>query len=79
MVAIPGTTKEKNLLSNVQSIEIKLSASDMKALEDAVPKGKVEGSRYAETSSGFTWETDKNPALTEEEAKKWGIDLSTIP
>lgn len=73
VVAIPGTTKEKNLVSNVESVKINLSPEDLKTLEDAVPMEKVEGTRYADTSPGFTWETDKNPPLTAEAAKKWGL------
>ena len=72
VIPIPGTTKEKNLISNVESVKISLSLEDIQTLERAVPMEKVEGSRYASQSSG-TWENDKNPPLTEEEAKKWGI------
>jgi aryl-alcohol dehydrogenase-like predicted oxidoreductase len=68
VVAIPGTTKEKNLLSNVASVNIVLTKEEMKALEDAVPEEQA--ARYNETS-GF--EGDQNPPLSEEEAKELGL------
>lgn len=66
VVAIPGTTKEKNLLSNVGSCKLELSAEDLAALEAAVPDESAQGARYNE-GEGATWETDNNPALSEEE------------
>lgn len=70
VVAIPGTTKEKNLLSNVASLKIELTKEEMKALEDAVPKEQE--ARYSD-SDGKTFETDQNPPLSAEEAKALGL------
>lgn len=70
VVAIPGTTKEKNLISNVQSLDIKLSRDDIEALEKVVTEG--EGERYGGETSD-TWETDSNPPLSEEQAKRLGL------
>lgn len=70
VVAIPGTTKEKNLVSNVQSLDIELSKEDLEALENAVTEGK--GDRYGGESND-RWETDNNPPLSEAEAKKLGL------
>lgn len=71
VVAIPGTTKEKNLLSNVKSTEIVLSPDELQALEDAVPASAVKGGRYEEDHIG--WESDKNRELTPEEARELGL------
>ncbi|KAI0559992.1 NADP-dependent oxidoreductase [Gracilaria domingensis] len=74
LVAIPGTTKEKNLLSNVESAAVELSVDDMALLEEAVPWKEVEGERYGAESS--MWETLKNRELTTEEAQQIGVSLS---
>eukprot|EP00934_Nitzschia_sp_Nitz4_P007160 Nitzschia sp. Nitz4//scaffold16_size188269//181694//182764//NITZ4_001820-RA/size188269-processed-gene-0.31-mRNA-1//1//CDS//3329538604//7150//frame0 len=71
VVPIPGTTKEKNLLSNVASASISLTNEEVETLEAAVPK--AEGSRYHQSNGMTTWEDDKNPSLTPEEAKALGL------
>jgi aryl-alcohol dehydrogenase-like predicted oxidoreductase len=73
VVAIPGTTKEKNLISNIESVTIagKLSLNEIKTIEDAVPIDRVEGARYAGAS--MTHDLDNNPPLTDEEKQKWGL------
>lgn len=55
-VPIPGTTKWENLQQNIESLNIKLTPEDIKALEDAVPHEEVQGDRYGDmsTTSGFT-------------------------
>lgn len=70
VVAIPGTTKEKNLVSNVQSLNIELSAADIEALEKAV--SEAEGARY-KGGGNVTWESDNNVELSPEEARKLGL------
>jgi hypothetical protein len=71
VVAIPGTTKEKNLLSNVESLQLTLTKDDIAALEKIVAWDDVEGIRYSDDSNKF--EQDRNPQLTPKLAKKWGI------
>lgn len=71
VVAIPGTTKEKNLLSNVESLKLTLTKEDLEAMENIVPHDEVEGNRYSTGST--TFELDNNPPLTPELAEKWGI------
>jgi aryl-alcohol dehydrogenase-like predicted oxidoreductase len=71
VVAIPGTTKEKNLLSNVQSLNIDLSLADIAILEKAV--SEVEGARYADAGMESTWESDGNVDLSPGEARKLGL------
>lgn len=69
IVPIPGTTKEKNLLSNVASLDIALTKEDIQTLADAA--AGATGERYGEASN--TWETDKNPTLTPDQAKELGL------
>lgn len=76
VVAIPGTTKEKNLISNIESVTIagNLTPEEIKTLEDAVPIDKVEGARYRTSGSvSTTYEIDNNPPLTDADKKKWGF------
>ena len=70
VVAIPGTTKEKNLISNVQSLDIELSAADIDALEKAV--SEADGARY-KAGGSVTWESDNNVDLSPEEARELGL------
>ncbi|KAI0559131.1 NADP-dependent oxidoreductase [Gracilaria domingensis] len=74
LVAIPGTTKEKNLISNVEAASIDLSVDDIALLEEAVPWKEVEGDRYGGELT--EWETLKNRELTAEEAQQIGVSLS---
>ncbi len=46
VVPIPGTKRRKWLRENVAAVDIALSASDVAALEAAVPRDAVEGDRY---------------------------------
>ena len=78
VVSIPGTTKEKNLMSNVESTKIVLSQQDLDDIEAAVPWEEVEGNRYAEQSASNTWEFDQNPPLTKEIAIKFGLPESIV-
>ncbi len=73
VVAIPGTTKEKNMVSNVESLNMTLSKEDLETMEKIVPWEQVEGARHPPES--VTWEKDKNPVLTAELAKNWGISF----
>lgn len=70
VVAIPGTTKEANLISNVQSLAIDLSAGDREDLEKAVTE--AEGAR-CQAGGSQTWEGDNNVELSPEEAAKLGL------
>jgi aryl-alcohol dehydrogenase-like predicted oxidoreductase len=47
IVPIPGTTKLSRLEENLGGASIKLTAEDVRALEDASSKIKVEGARYS--------------------------------
>lgn len=71
IVPIPGTTKEKNLMSNVGSLDIELTPEDIEALEAAVPQDAIVGGRYE--ANHVTWEKDKNRELTPGEARELGL------
>lgn len=72
VVPIPGTTKVRNLESNVGSTDVQLSDEDLATLEAAFPREQVEGSRYSDGVS--TWESDKNPPLSSEQAREYGLE-----
>ncbi|MFV5692077.1 aldo/keto reductase [Flavobacterium sp. LT1R49] len=46
IVPIPGTTKSHRLTENIGGTSIDLSASDIKAIDDAFTKTKIQGDRY---------------------------------
>lgn len=46
IVPIPGTTKVKRLMENLGAVEVELSADDLRAIEDAASKVKIQGARY---------------------------------
>jgi aryl-alcohol dehydrogenase-like predicted oxidoreductase len=48
LIAIPGTTKVKNLISNVSAIDTKLSDKDMIEIENIYKKYPIFGDRYPE-------------------------------
>lgn len=60
-VPIPGTTRWENLQQNIASLDIKLTAEEVKALEEAVPHEEVQGDRYADMST--TWRDNVSPPL----------------
>ena len=47
---IPGTKRVKYLEENAAAVDVELSDVDLKALEDAVPRGAVAGDRYGDMS-----------------------------
>jgi len=71
LVAIPGTTKEKNLVSNVEAMDVELSESEMDALEAAVPREQIVGKRYPEGQPHYSG--DNNKELPPEEAEKYYV------
>jgi len=48
MVPIPGTTKVSRLEENLGAVNIKLTADDLREIDSAASKIKVEGARYPE-------------------------------
>ncbi|MGI8699956.1 MAG: aldo/keto reductase [Nocardioidaceae bacterium] len=51
VVPIPGTKRVRYLEENVGADSVRLSADDLAALDDAVPRGAVRGERYPDMSS----------------------------
>jgi aryl-alcohol dehydrogenase-like predicted oxidoreductase len=47
IVPIPGTTKLARLKENLAAVQVELTADDVRALEDASSKIKIEGARYS--------------------------------
>ncbi|MDQ1407031.1 MAG: hypothetical protein QOG55_2660 [Acidobacteriaceae bacterium] len=54
IVPIPGTTKLNRLEENNGAVEVKLSAEDLREIENAASKIKVEGARYPEKLEKMT-------------------------
>ena len=51
VVPIPGTKRVKYLEENVGAVAVALTADDLAALEQAVPRDAVAGARYGDMSS----------------------------
>lgn len=54
IVPIPGTTKLNRLEENIGSISLELTKDDLREIEDAASKIKIEGARYPETMERTT-------------------------
>jgi aryl-alcohol dehydrogenase-like predicted oxidoreductase len=54
IVPIPGTTKLKRLEENLGATEIELTSDDLREIEDAASKIKVQGARYPEHMEQMT-------------------------
>jgi aryl-alcohol dehydrogenase-like predicted oxidoreductase len=50
IVPIPGTTKLHRLEENIGSVNIELTANDLKEIDEAASRIEVQGARYSETS-----------------------------
>ena len=48
IVPIPGTRRRTRLEENLRSLEVQLSAADLRRIEETFPKGVVAGQRYSE-------------------------------
>ncbi|KAE8729687.1 putative aldo-keto reductase 2 [Hibiscus syriacus] len=57
---IPGTTKIKNLNSNIDSLKVKLTKEDLKEISDAVPINEVAGDLLPEGFSQLHWKFGGN-------------------
>jgi aryl-alcohol dehydrogenase-like predicted oxidoreductase len=54
IVPIPGTTKMSRLIENIGALSIELTANDLRKIENAADKIKVEGARYPEALEKMT-------------------------
>jgi aryl-alcohol dehydrogenase-like predicted oxidoreductase len=55
IVPIPGTTKLHRLEENIGAVEVRLTADDLREIEEAASKIKVEGDRYPEHIEAMTY------------------------
>ena len=46
IVPIPGTKRRKYLEENVGALDVKLTAEDLKRIDEVAPKGAASGGRY---------------------------------
>lgn len=56
-----GTTKVKNIISNIESMGVKLSEENLKEIKDAVPIDEVGGYREMEMLSEYVWKFADTP------------------
>ena len=54
IVPIPGTTKLNRLEENLGAPDVVLTTSDIREIEEAASKIKIEGARYPETMERMT-------------------------
>jgi aryl-alcohol dehydrogenase-like predicted oxidoreductase len=47
VIPIPGTSSIARLVENTRAADVDLSEQDLNRIEHALPKGSVEGERYA--------------------------------
>ncbi len=53
IIPIPGTKRRKYLEENVAAMEVKLSADDLKQIDEISPKNVAAGTRYSELGMSF--------------------------
>ncbi|XVF31158.1 hypothetical protein REPUB_Repub16aG0121600 [Reevesia pubescens] len=58
---IPGTTKIKNLDSNIDALKVKLTKEDLKEICDLVPINEVAGGAYPDSIKQYTWKYGNTP------------------
>ncbi|XVF57252.1 hypothetical protein PTKIN_Ptkin06aG0189900 [Pterospermum kingtungense] len=59
---IPGTTKTKNLDSNIDSLRVKLTEADLKEITDVIRINQVAGPRTPERFSHLSWKFANTPS-----------------
>ncbi|KAL3728120.1 hypothetical protein ACJRO7_032813 [Eucalyptus globulus] len=63
VVPIPGTTKIKNLDTNISSLQVKLAEDDLREISDAVPIEEVVGGSIHERFARLSWRYADTPPL----------------
>ncbi|XVF31164.1 hypothetical protein REPUB_Repub16aG0122200 [Reevesia pubescens] len=58
---IPGTTKIKNLDSNIDALKVKLTKEDLKEICDLVPINEVAGGTLPDSLKQYTWKYGNTP------------------
>ncbi|KAK6243251.1 hypothetical protein QUC31_009660 [Theobroma cacao] len=61
VVPIPGTTKIKNLDSNIDSLRLKLTEEDLKEISDVIPINEVAGCRTLDSFFQVSWKFANTP------------------
>lgn len=61
VVPIPGTTKIKNLIDNINSLAVKLTPDDLKEIADAIPIDQVSGEREVVLFSKYNYKLANTP------------------
>jgi aryl-alcohol dehydrogenase-like predicted oxidoreductase len=61
---VVGTTKIKNLDSNIGSFKVKLNKDDLKEIEDTVPISEVAGNRTTDAFVQCSWKFANTPIKT---------------
>lgn len=56
-----GTTKVKNLETNIASLAVKLTDEDVREISDAVPACEVAGEREVDVFTKFSWRFATTP------------------
>jgi len=51
VVPIPGTKRRTYLMENLDAVHLKLSNDELRALDEAAPRGSTAGDRYADMST----------------------------
>jgi diketogulonate reductase-like aldo/keto reductase len=59
-----GTTKIRNLDSNIGSFKVKLNKDDLKEIEDTVPISEVAGNRTTDAFVQCSWKFANTPIKT---------------
>ncbi|KAJ7973475.1 perakine reductase-like [Quillaja saponaria] len=62
VVPIPGTTKFKNLDSNIDSLKVKLSKDDLREISEVIPMNEVAGDRVFGALIPYSWKFADTPA-----------------
>ncbi|KAL4283042.1 hypothetical protein GQ457_16G017290 [Hibiscus cannabinus] len=58
---IPGTTKIKNLDSNIESLKVELTKEDLKEISDVFPIHEVAEASIPDGLKQFTWQSGNTP------------------
>ncbi|KAK3440728.1 hypothetical protein EUGRSUZ_B01003 [Eucalyptus grandis] len=61
VIAIPGTTKVKNLEDNISSVALKLSQDQMREICEVVAVNEVSGERELESFAKYSWKNANTP------------------
>lgn len=64
VVPIPGTTKVKNLDSNIESLKVKLKDEEVKEVTELFPMNEVAGDAWFDGIKEFSWKLANTPPKT---------------